>query len=373
MRCHLATAVTIDTPSPMNPLRKAARFLSEPLSDGLYLTDHLIAGATASAAAVSALHPMDTLKTVIQRAASATGTGATATSVSTTGSLNAFSALVLTLRSGGPQALYKGLSPSLAGQVPAGAVKFAAYESLTQIAYSISPKLQSNALCDYTCAALAFVACSVVLVPGELLKQRLQAGAYPSFGTAFKDMIKQGVRKGLYTGYRATLVRDVPYTMLEFGLYAQLKRAMRNALGNKRKLTAPEELMLGGLAGGLTGFLTTPLDLAKTRLMTQSMGSPGVAKEYSGIVDCLVKVAKTEGLPGLFKGSAARVIWLVPFTALYFGVHESTKRVLLMRKPAVTISKESTGNSSASASSSVFNSSVPSESSESSASSSSET
>lgn len=339
MRCHLATAVTVDTPSPVNPLRAAARFVTQPLDDGLYLTDHLIAGATASAAAVSALHPMDTLKTVIQRAASATTTTSTS-SVSTASSLNAFSALVLTLRTGGVSSLYKGLSPSLAGQVPAGAVKFAAYESLTQIAYSISPKLQSNALCDYTCAALAFVACSVVLVPGELLKQRLQAGAYPSFGAAFRSMIKQGVKTGMYTGYRATLVRDVPYTMLEFGLYAQLKRAMRNALGNKRKLTTPEELMLGGVAGGLTGFLTTPLDLAKTRLMTQSMGTPGVAKEYSGIMDCLVKVAKKEGVQGLFKGSAARVIWLIPFTALYFGVHESTKRVLLKRKTAIALSEE---------------------------------
>lgn len=336
MRCHLATAVTVGSPTPLNPFRSAIKFVTEPLSDGLYLTDHLIAGATASAAAVTALHPMDTLKTTIQKAViSTSATSATsATIAATKPSLNLFSALVLTLRTGGVSSLYKGLSPSLLGQVPAGAIKFAAYESLTQLSKSFFPKFGHTAMNDYLCAALAFISCSVILVPGELIKQRLQANIYPTMNNALKSILKTSP-KHLYTGYCATLVRDVPYTMLEFGLYAQLKRLGRSILA-KQKLTATEELMLGGVAGGLTGFLTTPLDLAKTRLMTQ--GSVGGVQEYKGIVDCLIKVGKKEGINGLFKGSIARVIWLIPFTAVYFGVHEATKRSLLSRKQLISSS-----------------------------------
>lgn len=299
-----------------------------------------MAGAVASAAAVAALHPMDTLKTVIQKAASTSSTPATSasgistaiTTASPPQSLNSVSALLSTLRSGGVPALYRGLTPNLIGQVPAGAVKFAAYESLTQMARSFSPRFGQSAACEYVCAALAFTVCSVVLVPGELLKQRLQAGVYPSMSSAITNMIRREGVRTMYTGYRATLARDIPYTMLEFGLYAQFKRVLRAMLA-KDSLTSGQELAVGGLAGGCTGFLTTPLDLAKTKLMTQGTGA---AKQYSGIIDVLVKVGKTEGVQGLFKGSTARVVWLIPFTAVYFGVHEATKRSLRSRKQNVS-------------------------------------
>lgn len=174
-----------------------------------------------------------------------------------------------------------------------------------------------------------------MLVPGELLKQRLQAGVYPSMTSAVSNMIRHEGLRTMYTGYKATLARDIPYTMLEFGLYAQFKRVLRAMLA-KDALTPGQELAVGGVAGGCTGFLTTPLDLAKTRLMTQGGGLGGGVKQYNGIVDVLVKVGRTEGLQGLFKGSTARVVWLIPFTAVYFGVHEATKRALRARKQNVS-------------------------------------
>jgi hypothetical protein len=41
---------------------------------------------------------------------------------------------------------------------------------------------------------------------------------------------------------------------------------------------------------------------------------------------------KENGLSGLYVGSAARVSWLLPFTTIYLGVYEVTKRTLLQRK-----------------------------------------
>lgn len=331
MRCHLATAATVQVPTAVNPIDAVVQFVTRPLADGLMLTDHLIAGAAASAGAVAAMHPLDTLKTLIQKAAGA----ATATAPATVGGpvppptpTNAIGMLIATLRTKGIGAFYKGLTPNLVSQVPSGAIKFAAYESLTQLTAKFFPDLRGSAVNDYVCAALAFVVCSVTLVPGELLKQRLQAGVYPNMASAFVNILRNEGPRALYTGYAATLIRDVPYTMLEFGLYAQFKRTFRLAK-RKEKLTPKEEIALGGLAGGCTGFLTTPLDLAKTRLMTQASGP---ARQYSGVLDALTKIARNEGVPALFKGSIPRVVWLIPFTALYFGIHEATKRTLASRR-----------------------------------------
>lgn len=316
-RLSFVAPLTKDEPRIPNLVVAVGRVLTRPLSDGLNLTEHFIAGAAAASAAVTAMHPLDTIKTVVQAAGSK--------------STSAVGALGTMLRTDGLPALYKGLPISLSGQVPSSAIKFAAFETFTQFARKVIPRHATNAVVDFTCAAMAFVCCSIVVVPSELMKQRMQAGMYSSVWSGVKAMmVKEGPRAFL-TGYKATLVRDVPYTMLEFGLYSQFKRLIRVLL-RRSSLTSREEIIIGGVAGGCTGFLTTPLDLAKTRLMTQASTGAAVAKQYSGITDVLMQVVRKEGVPGLFKGSLARTAWLVPFTALYFGVHEASKRALLQRK-----------------------------------------
>lgn len=319
------TPVAKDKPRIPNPLDAVGRVLTRPLSDGLNLAEHFAAGAAAASAAVVAMHPLDTIKTVVQAAGSKSN--------------SAIGALGAMLRKDGLPALYKGLPISLSGQVPSSAIKFAAFETFTQFARNVIPRHAANVVVDFTCAAMAFVCCSILVVPSELMKQRMQAGMYSNVWKGAKTiMIKEGPR-ALFTGYRATLVRDVPYTMLEFGLYSQFKKLIRTLLG-RNSLTSREEIIIGGIAGGCTGFLTTPLDLAKTRLMTQAYATATVAKQYSGITDVLRQVVRKEGVPGLFKGSLARTAWLVPFTALYFGVHEASKRALLQRKLAGATAKK---------------------------------
>jgi hypothetical protein len=50
------------------------------------------------------------------------------------------------------------------------------------------------------------------------------------------------------TGYYATLIRDVPYTMMELGLYENIKSAIRK-VRNKSELTQKEELMAAAVTG----------------------------------------------------------------------------------------------------------------------------
>ncbi|GAB0493418.1 hypothetical protein MMPV_004700 [Pyropia vietnamensis] len=306
--------------------------LLRPLSDGLHIPDHMLAGAAATASAVTVMHPLDTVKVHMQRASA--GAGAPQSIVSS------FRSIVSGSGVGG---LYRGVGASVAGQGPAGAVKFAVYEGLTQ---AVGPRVPTDAkvLADFACAAAAFVACSVVLLPAEVLKQRLQAGVYASAREGIREVwAREGIR-GFYRGWTATCVRDVPYSMLEFGLYGQFKRVARGLLARREghpthgpaavatpvRLSAKQEWLIGGLAGGCTGFLTTPLDVAKTRLMTQ-VHLP-VEQQSRGILQALSRVVASDGLPGIFCGGSARVAWLIPFTAVFFGVHEASKRALLRRK-----------------------------------------
>jgi len=311
----------------------------------------MLAGAAATASAVSVMHPLDTIKVHMQRASSSSAAAGAKHSIA-----SSFRSIVG--GGGGVRGLYRGVGVSVAGQGPAGAVKFAVYEGLTQ---AVGPRVPADAkvLADFACAAAAFVACSVVLLPAEVLKQRLQAGVYASVGEGVREVARQEGVRGFYRGWTATCVRDVPYSMLEFGLYAQFKRVARGLLARRTagsdggggsdggsgsrgptaaagaapvRLTAQQEWVIGGLAGGCTGFLTTPLDVAKTRLMTQVHLPP--AEQSRGILQALTKVIAADGVAGVFCGGSARVAWLIPFTAVFFGVHEAAKRQLLTWKRA---------------------------------------
>lgn len=176
----------------------------------------------------------------------------------------------------------------------------------------------------FIAAAAAFIVSSVVLVPGELLKQRLQMGQIASLREGIPQIFKNDGILGFYAGYSGVCLRDIPYTMLELGLYDNLKEKIiqfknKNAAAGQEKEGGQLENLLAALiSGGITAFLTAPLDNVKTKLMVDT--------GYNGFFDCMAKTAKTNGVGALFAGSAARVAWLMPFTAFYLPVYEIIKR-----------------------------------------------
>ncbi|CAI9777605.1 unnamed protein product [Fraxinus pennsylvanica] len=96
----------------------------------------------------------------------------------------------------------------------------------------------------------------------------------------------------------------------------------------RRGLNDPENAVIGAFAGAVTGAITTPLDMIKTRLMIQ-----GSTNQYKGIFDCVQNVVREEGSQALLKGIGPRVLWIGIGGSIFFGVLESTKRFLAERHP----------------------------------------
>lgn len=235
------------------------------------------------------------------------------------------------LASKGLFGLYQGVVPYLIGDGLSGAVKFATFE-LTRRYTEKRLAMKYHGIGRFLCAAFAMFACSIVLVPAEVLKTRLQAGAVSSLSGAITSILKTEGIRGLFAGYYATLVRDIPYTMLELGIYENLKvllqRLRKPSSGSSNDNSTAnvnDELFAAALTGGVTAFFTTPLDLIKTKLMMQAT----TGGKYAGVLDALTSIYLEGGLPALFVGSAARVAWLLPFTTIYLGLYEKCKRALL--------------------------------------------
>lgn len=285
--------------------KKAAK-VQEPQPRDLSNAEMAFAGAAATAFGVTVMHPVDTIKTLQQ---SAEGSG-----------LNILAATNKIMKDGGLGAMYKGLGPYVTSDAFAGAFKFATYEVLKKLIKDKLPE-EHHGKAYFVAAAAAFLASSVVLVPGELLKQRLQMGQISSVRQGIPYIFKNEGILGFYAGYSGVCLRDVPYTMMELGIYDNFKTFYLK-LKNRTESTQLDELLAAAVAGGLCGFFTAPLDNIKTKLMVDT--------GYNGFFDCLNKTLKTGGVPLLFSGSAARVAWLMPFTAIYLPLYEIIKRRMEM-------------------------------------------
>jgi len=269
------------------------------------------AGAFATVIGDLTMHPIDCIKTLQQ---STEGRG-----------LSMIGASQKILQKSGPAGFFSGVGTYVVSDGLAGSVKFSSYEAMKLWVDSKVPEeYRGTAL--FGIAAIAFLASSVVLVPGELIKQRLQMGQIQSVPEGIKAIWKADGFFGFYRGYFTVCLRDVPYTMMELGIYDNIKRTYlkfkkARSEGQKVKITQFDEILAAAVAGGITGYLTNPLDTMKTKLMVNP-------ELYNGFVDCVRKNVAQDGMGALFAGAAARVAWIMPFTAMYLPIYEIVKRRL---------------------------------------------
>ncbi|KAI4325877.1 hypothetical protein MLD38_031241 [Melastoma candidum] len=270
------------------------------------LFDGVIAGGAAGVVVETALYPIDTIKTRLQAA---------------------HGGVKINLKG-----LYSGLAGNIAGVLPASAIFVGVYEPTKQKLLKMFPE-NLSAVAHLTAGALGGLAASLVRVPTEVVKQRMQTGQFRSAPDAVRLIVAKEGFKGLYAGYGSFLLRDLPFDAIQFCIYEQLRIGYKIAA--RRELNDPENAVIGAFAGALTGAITTPLDVIKTRLMVQ-----GSANQYQGVFDCVQTIVREEGPSALLKGIGPRVMWIGIGGSIFFGVLESTKRFLAERHVADTPHKK---------------------------------
>mmetsp|Transcript_8741 Transcript_8741/g.13001 ORF Transcript_8741/g.13001 Transcript_8741/m.13001 type:complete len:244 (+) Transcript_8741:1156-1887(+) len=186
--------------------------------------------------------------------------------------------------------VYSGLSWTLLASMPCAGTFWGAYT------------LAKYTLGSQTLAALAgSLSASIVRNPFEVLKQQLQAGYQQ---TPLNILNTQGI-SGLYVGVGSLVMRELPFDTLQMVVYEFLKQSMD--LGPLK----------GAVSGSLAAFVTTPIDVAKTRIMTDS--GKGV---YKNLLQTVSLVYKDEGLASLWAGCLVRVLFATFGGMIFFNTYE---------------------------------------------------
>jgi len=77
-------------------------------------------------------------------------------------------------------------------------------------------------------------------------------------------------------------------------------------------------LMSGGMGGAAAMVVCYPLDFARTRLASDLQAGKG---QFNGIVDCLAKTVRQQGLTGLYRGTAVSIAGAFVYRAGQLGLY----------------------------------------------------
>ncbi|XP_068191780.1 mitochondrial glutamate carrier 1-like [Antennarius striatus] len=122
----------------------------------------------------------------------------------------------------------------------------------------------------------------------------------------------QGVT-ALYRGLGATLLRDIPFSVVYFPLFAHLHRLGQRS-SDDPSVPFHWSFMSGCLAGCIAAIAVSPCDVVKTRL--QSLRKGVNEENYNGVVDCVRKILRKEGPRAFLKGASCRALVIAPL----FGI-----------------------------------------------------
>ncbi len=121
---------------------------------------------------------------------------------------------------------------------------------------------------------------------------------FTGMGDCLSKIVKQDGVKGLYRGFVVSLYGIIVYRAAFFGGYDTLK-------GIVEPKTVFMSWVCAQIVTTISGVVSYPFDTVRRRMMMQA-GKKEIM--YTSTADCWVKIAKTEGMNGFFKGALTNAI-----------------------------------------------------------------
>lgn len=248
--------------------------------------------------------------------------------------------------------LYQGIGSIILVTLPSSGAFFTTYEALK---YTLNDAVPPNStlfmpqpvINAVSSGGAELVSCAI-LTPAEVIKQNAQMAKKDIKGISPTMQVLKEFRKNpfrLWSGYTALAGRNLPFTAMQFPVFEHLKQHFMERRRKKKggKVDGIFERasitsLSAGIAGSGAAWITTPIDVVKTRMMLaagQARHQPQESKDLGkfltegfaskstkGIWETAKEVAQTDGIRGFFRGAALRAVWTALGSGLYLGVYE---------------------------------------------------
>ncbi|XP_022918436.1 solute carrier family 25 member 35-like [Onthophagus taurus] len=283
--------------------------------------DFLIGGVAAAGASVFS-NPLDVLKTRMQLQGELKAKGQHAVHYR-----NVFHAAVVVVKHDGVLGLQKGLGPALVMHCVRNTIRLGGYQWLNNNGY-LSNRENGKTIFVNSFIASAFCGAAGAFFgsPLFLIKTQLQSQAAKNIAVGFqhghsnaigalKEIYNNHGINGLWRGCTGTMIRALAGSSAQLASFAQAKEHLAE-YKIFRDYSILNSLVSSIIGGVFQCLLMQPFDLVSVRLYNQGVDASGKGLLYEGINDCFIKIFKSEGIAGFYKGVTANYMRLAPHGAL---------------------------------------------------------
>ncbi|KAK5371352.1 hypothetical protein LTR20_006751 [Exophiala xenobiotica] len=269
-----------------------------------------IVGGTSGIIATICVQPLDMIKVHLQLSDQGTRSAKRPSSLTVVRSI---------ISGGGVLEFYQGLSAALARQVVYGTSRlglFVTFEDALKsraqnnpTTYGFSQRVLASVCAGGLGAALGN--------PTEVALIRMQAdsvrprGQRESFSSVIDAVVRITRREGLgtlWSGCFPTVIRAMSTNFGQLAFFSETKHQLR---AHTIISEQAQSVIASGVGGFCAAFFSMPFDFVKSRLQSQRKLPEGRG-QYSGMMDCFMKVRQQEGLLRFYRGFPAYFARMAP-------------------------------------------------------------
>ncbi|KUF79990.1 Mitochondrial Carrier (MC) Family [Phytophthora nicotianae] len=279
-------------PAPMNvktPESVAAAIVTQPpaaatsmrVPSSTFTYRHFMGGAVGGMTAALITSPLEVVKTRLQIRG---GSGSFGTQTT-------FGVMRSIGRTESVYGLWRGITPTLVGVIPARAIYFGSYSTFKEkfTSYGLNGQVETS----------------------------VAAKARPQFSSVRQvalDMYRKEGPRAFFRGLSASYW-GISESAIQFALYEECKDHIEEPTNLKYFLAA-------GACKLLASMCTYPHEVVRTRMRDQRAPLDSKDLKYKSMIQSIIKIYKEEGRRGLYSGMPAHLMRVVPNAAILFMVVE---------------------------------------------------
>ncbi|XP_053687318.1 solute carrier family 25 member 35-like [Sabethes cyaneus] len=234
--------------------------------------------------------------------------------------------IVSVVQSDGLRGLHKGLPAAALYQFSMNSARLGTYHVVENLGWTRSDNALLQPFLPVFWGSFAGIIGSTTSCPVFVVKTQMQAESARHYtakfqhrhsGTvgAFVKIYKESGVRGLYRGYTAHLARVSLGSAVQMASFAACKDYLAKYEMFQDSVVR-KALASSVVAGFFVAGLMCPVDVVLARMTNQGVTTTGKGLLYANVFDCFLKIYRTEGTHGLYKGFVPLYARVAPHTLL---------------------------------------------------------